>query len=67
MNKFLLSPEAAKVIQEFLDRTYSTYKLIIKFSDPSCPYALTEHHAMKGIWGNRCIAPNILDLSTRWR
>jgi hypothetical protein len=30
-------------------------------------FFLTEHHAMKMYWGSGCIAPHILDLSTRWR
>jgi hypothetical protein len=29
--------------------------------------ALTSHHAIKAYWGNRCIAPCVLDLGTRWK
>jgi hypothetical protein len=28
--------------------------------------SLTEHHAMKAYWGNKGIAPRMLDLGTRW-
>jgi hypothetical protein len=32
----------------------------------TCPYALTEHHAMKAYWGSEDIAPHCFDLGTRW-
>jgi hypothetical protein len=28
---------------------------------------LTEYHAMKTYWGNRCIAPCILNIGASWR
>jgi hypothetical protein len=32
-----------------------------------CPFALTEHHAMKAYWGSGYITPCILDLGVIWR
>jgi hypothetical protein len=39
-----------------------TVKVKVKLS-----LCLTKHHTMKTYWGNRGIAPSILDLGTRWR
>jgi hypothetical protein len=32
-----------------------------------CPYASTEHHAMKAYWGSGSIVPRIIDFGSRWR
>jgi hypothetical protein len=38
-----------------------------KKTEPTCPCALTEHHAMKVYWGSGSIDPRIPDLGTRWK